>query len=303
MHDELVEVVVVRLVVHVQVVVEFGGLHQRPDLRPYGRRLRRVQVADQCVLVEQLLQLGQVAVGVRAGHRRHQMVDDRRVPAPLGLGALAGVVHDERVDQRQVAQHRVRRASGAQPEALAGQPPIVPCLPMCTTASAPKPPRMSQPPASGRRPGSGARAACRGRGRSRWGSRRSHAAAGSSRRRSRTGGTPARCRPRRRTASPAAHPTPPSSPPAAPDRASRTRPGSRPAAPARARAASCSSVSHSTSCPAKRRSAGGSVRRPRPGAPRPRTRRPAARPGRVPPTRACPAPPRCRRASASSGTR
>ena len=32
------------------------------------------------------------------------------VPAPLGLGALARVVDDERVDQRQVAEHGVRRA-------------------------------------------------------------------------------------------------------------------------------------------------------------------------------------------------
>ncbi len=121
-HDELVEVVVVRLVVHVQVVVELGGLHQRPDLRPYRRCLRRVQVGDQRVLVEQLLQLGEVPVRVGPRHRRHQVIDDRGVPAPFRLCPLAGVVHDERVDQRQVAEDRVRRAPGAQAQPLARQP-------------------------------------------------------------------------------------------------------------------------------------------------------------------------------------
>ncbi len=121
-HDELVELRVVRLLVDMQVVVELGRLHQRPDLRPHGRRLRRVQVGDERVLVEELLQFGQVAVGVRAGHRRDQVIDDRGVPAPLGLGALAGVVDDEGVDQREFTEHRVRRAATAEPEPLAGQP-------------------------------------------------------------------------------------------------------------------------------------------------------------------------------------
>ena len=105
-----------------QVVVQFGGLDQFPDLGPQHGQLGRVEGADRGVLVEQLLQLGQVAVGVGAGHRRDQVVDDGGVPAPLGLGALARVVDDERVDQRQVAEHRVGRAAGGQAEALAGQP-------------------------------------------------------------------------------------------------------------------------------------------------------------------------------------
>jgi hypothetical protein len=50
------------------------------------------------------------------------VVDDGRVPAPLGLGALARVVDDERVDERQVAEDRVGGAGGGQAEALSGQP-------------------------------------------------------------------------------------------------------------------------------------------------------------------------------------
>lgn len=121
-HHERVEVAVVRLVVDMQVVVELGRLDQRPDLRADRRGLRRVQVGDEGVLVEELLQLGEVAVGVGARHRRHQVVDDRGVPAPLGLGALARVVDDEGVDEREFTEHGVGRAATAEPESLAGQP-------------------------------------------------------------------------------------------------------------------------------------------------------------------------------------
>ena len=74
------------------------------------------------MLVHQLLEFREVAVGIGAGHRRHQVVDDRGVGPALGLGALAGIVDDERVDQRQVAEHRVGRARGGQAQSLAGQP-------------------------------------------------------------------------------------------------------------------------------------------------------------------------------------
>ena len=74
------------------------------------------------VLVEQLLELGQLVVGLGAHHRRHEVVDDHRVGAALGLHALAGVVDDEGVEERHVGQRGVGRALGAEPEALARQP-------------------------------------------------------------------------------------------------------------------------------------------------------------------------------------
>ena len=50
------------------------------------------------------------------------MVDDDGVGPSLGLGALAGVVDDERVDERHVAERDVGEAAGRQPDALARQP-------------------------------------------------------------------------------------------------------------------------------------------------------------------------------------
>ena len=75
---ELVEVLLGGRLVDVQVVVQLGGRDQLPDLRPDRRQLDRVERRDAGVLVEQLLELGQLAVGVGPRHRRHQVVDDRR---------------------------------------------------------------------------------------------------------------------------------------------------------------------------------------------------------------------------------
>ena len=74
------------------------------------------------VLVQELLQARDVAVGVGAGHRRDEVVDEGGVDAALGLGALAGVVDQEGVDQRQVAEGGVGAAGGGQAGVLAGQP-------------------------------------------------------------------------------------------------------------------------------------------------------------------------------------
>ena len=119
---EVVEFGRTRLRVDAQVLVQVGGLDQGPDLGPERGQLVRVERGHGGVLIQQLLELGHLAVGVGAGHRRHQVVDDHRVPAPLGLGPLPRVVDDERVHQRQVTEHRVRRALRAQAEPLAGQP-------------------------------------------------------------------------------------------------------------------------------------------------------------------------------------
>ena len=193
--------------VDAQVVVQVGGLDQGPDLRPQRGQLVRVERGHGGVLVQQLLELGQLAVGVGAGHRRHQVVDDHRVPAPLGLGPLPRVVDDERVDQRQVAEHRVRRAL-----ARTGRAPCRAATPACRACPGGRWRRRGNPrPASGTRPGSGATAAGRGRGRWPPGSRRTRAAAGSSAPRGRTAGRRARCRrcSRRCTAHPAGLPTAP----------------------------------------------------------------------------------------------
>ncbi len=105
-----------------EVVVHLGGPHQRPDLLADRGQLARVQRGDVGVLVEQLLQPGDVAVGLGAGHRRDQVVDQGGVRPALGLGALARVVDQERVDQRQVAECGVGAARRGHADGLAGQP-------------------------------------------------------------------------------------------------------------------------------------------------------------------------------------
>ncbi len=120
--EEVVELRLVRPLLQAEVVVQLRGLHQRPDLLADRRQLGRVHRRDVGVLVEQLLEPGDVAVGLGPGHRRDEVVDERGVRPALGLRALPRVVDQERVDQRQVAERRVGPARGAHPQRLAGQP-------------------------------------------------------------------------------------------------------------------------------------------------------------------------------------
>ncbi len=105
-----------------QVGIEPGFLDQVPDLLLQQGQLGRVEHLDLVVLVHQLGQLRQRAVGVGGGHRRCQVVDDHRVRAALGLRAFARVVEDERVEQRQIAQQRIGEAGFRYADALARQP-------------------------------------------------------------------------------------------------------------------------------------------------------------------------------------
>ena len=120
--DHVVERVLFGLLGQAQVVVHLGGPDQRPDLLADGGQLAGVQRGDVRVLVEQLLQTRNVAIGFGAGHRRDQVVDEHRVRPPLGLGALARVVDQERVDQRQVAQRGVGSAGRRHAQRLSRQP-------------------------------------------------------------------------------------------------------------------------------------------------------------------------------------
>ena len=88
-------------------MVQLCGQHELPDLGADRRDLGRVESGKGGVLIQQLLELGHVAIGVGSCHRRNQVVHDHGMGSPFGLGPLAGVVDDERVDQRQVAEHRI----------------------------------------------------------------------------------------------------------------------------------------------------------------------------------------------------
>ena len=74
------------------------------------------------VFIHQLRQLRQGAVGIGAGHRRRQVIDDDGMAAALGLRAFAGVVDDEGVKQWQVRQQGVWEAVFRQAHAFARQP-------------------------------------------------------------------------------------------------------------------------------------------------------------------------------------
>ena len=166
--QHVVERVLLWPFVKAEVVVHLRGAHQRPDLLTERGQLARVERGDVGVLVEQLLQSRDVAVGFGACHRRNEVVDQRGVRAALGLGALPRIVHQERVDQRQVAQCGVGAARRGHAKRLAGQP-----LQVAVLAEVHHGVRAENGVrSSGRRPDSGGWVAGRGRGRWRPGSRR-----------------------------------------------------------------------------------------------------------------------------------
>ncbi len=105
-----------------QFAVDMGFTDQFENVTLQLARAARIEHLRFIEFVGEQLQIAQRAVGLRAGQRRHQVIDDDRLSAPLGLCALARIVDDERIDVRHGAQHRVRPAGSRQPHALAGQP-------------------------------------------------------------------------------------------------------------------------------------------------------------------------------------
>ncbi len=208
-------------------------------------QLRRVERLRARVLVEQLLELRELVVGLRAHHRRHEVVDHDGVGAALGLHPLAGIVDHERVEERDVAEAGVGRAGGRQ--ARAPCPAATPACRACRGARSRR--RRTRCRASGRSRGSGGRARAAGRGRSRPGSRRSRAAAGWRRRRCRARGPRSRNRRPRRTSRRAAGPRSRRSGRAARPAACRTTRRSRRSAAAPSRPRSWVSLRNSWSWP------------------------------------------------------
>ena len=90
--------------------------------RAQGRATARIERGGVEELVHQPLQLLQCAVAAGAGERRRQVIDDHGRPPPLGLAALAGVVHDEGIDVRERPERGLREAFGGERERLARQP-------------------------------------------------------------------------------------------------------------------------------------------------------------------------------------
>ena len=103
-------------------MVHLGGLQQCPNLLADGRQLRRIHCRNGGVLVKQLFQAGNIPIRLRPGHGRNHVVDQGGVGAPLRLGALTRVIHQERVDERQLVNRLIRVAPIGQAGVLPRQP-------------------------------------------------------------------------------------------------------------------------------------------------------------------------------------
>ena len=108
--------------VYAAILVEPDGGGKLQDARAQGRATTRVDRGSVEELVHQPLQLLQRAVAAGAGERWRQVIDDHCSPAPLGLAALAGVVHDEGIDVRERPERGFRKALGGKRQRLPRQP-------------------------------------------------------------------------------------------------------------------------------------------------------------------------------------
>ncbi len=104
------------------ILVESGGADEFDDLRRERLEAARIAARGREIFVDQALELGDAAIALGARQRRRQMIDDDGLGAPLRLGALAGVVDDERVEMRQRAERRLGKALRRERHRLAGQP-------------------------------------------------------------------------------------------------------------------------------------------------------------------------------------
>ena len=108
--------------VYAAILVEPDGGGKLQDARAQGRAAARIDGSRVEELVHQPLQLLQRAVAAGAGQRRRQVIDDHCSSAPLGLAALAGVVHDEGIDVRERPERGFRKALGGKRQRLPRQP-------------------------------------------------------------------------------------------------------------------------------------------------------------------------------------
>ena len=92
------------------------------DLARQHPKPARVHPRRLVIFVDQLFEVAQRPVGLGAGQRRRQMVDDRRRRPALGLGALAGIVDDEGIEVRCRPERGFGEAILGQRHRLAGQP-------------------------------------------------------------------------------------------------------------------------------------------------------------------------------------
>ncbi len=97
-------------------------MRQFQDLRAQQLDAPGVDTGGLVILVDEGFQVFQRAIGLGAGQRRRQMIDDDRRGAPFGLRPFARIVDDEGVEMRRRAEGGFREAILRQRHRLARQP-------------------------------------------------------------------------------------------------------------------------------------------------------------------------------------
>ena len=101
---------------------EARGAPAFEDQRGDGAGAARIEPLRLGVFVVEAFELERRPVRAGGDQRRGQMADGRRADAPLGLRRLAGIVDDERIDDRRRAEENFGRAAFGQRDRLARQP-------------------------------------------------------------------------------------------------------------------------------------------------------------------------------------
>jgi hypothetical protein len=86
------------------------ALQHLPDLTLEQRQFPRIEMLGAVVFIDQVRQFGQIAICPGAGHRRGQVIDNDGVRPALRLRPFAGIIDDEGIDERQIAEKLIGEA-------------------------------------------------------------------------------------------------------------------------------------------------------------------------------------------------
>ena len=105
-----------------EIVLDTGSAGFIADRGNKALTPRRIEAVGGGIFVEQLFEPHEIRRQRRCGERRRQMADGDRADAALGLRGLAGIVDDEGIDHRHIADQRFGPALFRQRHRFAGQP-------------------------------------------------------------------------------------------------------------------------------------------------------------------------------------
>ena len=108
--------------VQAQILVEPEAAREVEDVAAQRLEAARIELQRGVVLVDQRLEVHQLAVRLGPGQGRREVVDDDGGGAPLGLAAFARVVDDEGVEVGQRSERDLRPAGRGKRQSLARQP-------------------------------------------------------------------------------------------------------------------------------------------------------------------------------------